>query len=120
MDGKSLYFRRPSTVSSSAPRSRRHAHLAADASRPAALPMIEVDGVQNLHTLHGYRGPLGVECTCGRRGVVSAKTLGLYPGNIREIRALPFICRECGSRKWTGWIFTPEEDALDWARRAPG
>jgi hypothetical protein len=54
---------------------------------PAALPMIEVDGVQNLHTLHGYRGPLGVECTCGRRGVVSAKTLGLYPGNIREIRA---------------------------------
>ena len=89
VDGKSLYFRRASTVSSSAPRSRRHAHLAADASRPAALPMIEVDGVQNLHTLHGYRGPLGVECTCGRRGVVSAKALGPHPATCGRFAPCP-------------------------------
>lgn len=78
--------------------------------------MIEVDGIQNLHTLDSYGGPLGIECHCGRRGIVSGKALGAHAGNMREIRSLPFVCRECGSRRWRGFIFTPEEDALRWAR----
>lgn len=82
--------------------------------------MIEVDGVQNLHTLDGYGGPLGVECRCGRRALVPPEALGAHSGNMREIRTLRFVCRECGSRQWRGFLFGRHDDALGWARRAPG
>lgn len=81
--------------------------------------MILVDGIQNLHTLHGYGGPLGVECRCGRRALVPPEALGARAGNMREIRSLKFVCRECGSREWRGFIFGRHDDALGWARRMP-
>lgn len=81
--------------------------------------MIEVDGIQNLHTLDSYGGPLGVECRCGRRALVPPEALGARPGNMREIRSLAFVCRECGSRQWRGVIFDRRDDALGWARRVP-
>lgn len=87
------------------------------ATPPYPRPMIEADGIQNLHTLDSSGGPLGVECRCGRRAIVSGEALGARPGNMREIRSLPFVCRECGSREWTGFIFSRQDDALGWARR---
>ena len=78
--------------------------------------MRKVDGIENLHTLDCYGGPLGVECACGRRAIVPAAALGAHPGNMRQIRSLPFVCRECGSRAWTGWLFGRHDDALGWAR----
>lgn len=87
---------------------------------PYPRPMIAVDGIQNLHTLATYGGPLGVECRCGRRAIVPGEALGAHAGNMREIRTLPFVCRECGSREWRGVIFGRHDDALGWARRAAG
>jgi len=72
----------------------------------------------NLHALVGYGGPLGIECQCGRRGLISGEALGAHSGNMKAIRSLRFVCRECGSRDWTGYIFSPDEDALGWARAA--
>lgn len=87
---------------------------------PYPRPMIEVDGAHNLHTLDSYGGPLGVECRCGRRALVPPEALGAHAGNMREIRRLKFVCRECGSREWRGFIFGRHDDALGWARRAAG
>lgn len=81
--------------------------------------MRKVAGIENLHTLDCYGGPLGVECACGRRAIVPAAALGAHSGNMREIRSLLFVCRECGSRQWTGFLFGPDEDWLAWARSMP-
>lgn len=81
--------------------------------------MRRVEGVENLHTLHCYGGPLGVECRCGRRAVVPATALDAHAGNMRQIRSLPFVCQECGAREWTGFLFGPREDWLTWARSMP-
>jgi hypothetical protein len=61
-----------------------------------SLALIEVDAVQNLHTLDGYGGPLGVECRCGRRALVPPEALGARAGNMREIRSLRFACGSAG------------------------
>lgn len=78
--------------------------------------MRKIDRVENLHTLDCYGGPLGVECRCGRKAIVSGAALGAHSGNMRELRTLRFVCRECGSRDWTGYIFSPREDALGWVQ----
>ncbi|MGQ3300742.1 hypothetical protein [Reyranella sp.] len=98
-------------------RTRRQTPGAPLAYRPG---MVKAETTNNLHTLVCYGGPLGVECTCGRRAVVSCEALGAHSGNMKLLRSLRFVCRECGSRDWTGWIFTPQDDALAWARGAPG
>ena len=80
--------------------------------------MHKVEGIENLHTLDCHGGPLGVECSCGRRAIVPAAALGAHPGHMKQLRSLRFVCRGCGSRAWTGYIFSPREDALAWARAA--
>ena len=66
--------------------------------------------------MRGHGGPLGVECSCGRRAIVQAAALGAHSGHMKPIKDLKFVCRECGSREWTAVIFDPREDALGWAR----
>jgi len=77
--------------------------------------MRKATGHDNLHTLDSHGGPLGIACRCGRRGLISGEALGAR-GNMKGIRSLRFVCRECGSRDWTGYLFHRDEDALGWAR----
>ena len=78
--------------------------------------MRKATGHDNLHTFDSHGGPLGVECVCGRRGLISGEALGAHAGNMKTVHSLRFVCRECGSRAWTGYIFHRTDDALGWAR----
>jgi DNA-directed RNA polymerase subunit RPC12/RpoP len=78
--------------------------------------MFKAESRNNLRTLWCHGGPLGIECPCGRRAIVPPEALDAHPGNMRAISSLRFVCRECGSRAWTGWIFDRHDDALGWAR----
>lgn len=81
--------------------------------------MRKATGKDNLHTIDSYGGPLGIECRCGRRGLVSGEALGARAGDMKPIRSLRFVCRECGARDWTGYIFHRDENALGWVRSIP-
>ena len=56
--------------------------------------------VQNLHSVFMSGQPLGVECACGRRQLLSHKQLGGCDGNMKELRRLKeqLKCLGCGQR----------------------
>lgn len=60
--------------------------------------MEEVTG-HNLHSADSHGQPLGVICIgCGKRGLLSLKRIGAYPGNMTKLHELAFKCSRCGSR----------------------
>ena len=65
----------------------------------------------NLHTLAVYGQPLGLECGCGRRGLVAIDRLGARKGSMRLLSSLRFVCSRCGSRAWRGFLFVSREEA---------
>ncbi len=69
------------------------------------------DRVTNLHTVWMSGHPLGVECECGRRALLSHDKIDAHSGNMKELRQLKFKCLACGSRKVTFRIFQTEAAA---------
>ena len=60
---------------------------------------------ENEHSASGYGHPIGVECECGRRGLIPLDRIA-QRGDMQYLREFKLICRECGSRTWTGFLFT--------------
>ena len=74
-----------------------------------------------LHSLAHSGYPLGVECTCGRRSLLSAAQVGARDGNMTEIRNLRLKCTGCDSRSdWTGAIFSAQKQFDDFEARPIG
>ena len=69
--------------------------------------------VQNLHSVYMSGQPLGVECQCGRRQLLSHAQLGGCDGNMTELRMLQprLKCLACGGRPKELRIFNSEGEA---------
>jgi hypothetical protein len=59
-----------------------------------------VDRAPNLHSVYMSGQPLGVECECGRRALLSHAQLGGCKGDMKELRRLKeqLKCLGCGKR----------------------
>ncbi len=69
----------------------------------------------NLHTVYKYGQPVDVEYKgCAHRAVAFADKIDDFKGNMRELRALRFVCSKCGSREWTGWLFVDATERNAW------
>ena len=69
--------------------------------------------MRNLHSVYMSSQPLGVECVCGRRLLLSHEQLGGCQGNMKELRRLQqqLKCLSCGARPKELRIFQSEEAA---------
>lgn len=68
--------------------------------------------VENLHSLWHSHLPLGVECGCGHRALVDARTLGAHDGNMKELRSLKLRCTACRARgDFKATVFSRQDEA---------
>jgi len=72
--------------------------------------------LENLHSVYTSGQPLGVECVCGRRQLLSHAQLGGCRGDMTELRALQkrLKCRGCGERPKALRIFERADEARAW------
>jgi hypothetical protein len=85
---------------------------------------VMAERADNLHTVFMSGQPLGVECVCGRRQLLTHAQLGGCRGNMKELRQLKkqLKCRACGQRpKDLRTFYTAEQvQAFEMEHDRPG